>query len=320
VERPVRAPRRAPQAVQEAALTSPAVLAHIRDASVAFSASELREFARCPFKHFAGNVLRLTGRPRQERGITSQVAGEIIHETIAEWCRDERRADIGTLFESVFEKHTRGMALRHSDDKMRARMLDDLRRFAERENLHGQIYRTGMDPRFLEYSFRFPLELPGDRSIEIHGRIDRVEILKTFGDRPLGLAVDFKYSSKPFQKKRLKEVEDGEEYQIPAYLMALDHLGFRPAGIEFQNLRGKPDRRGVLESALVRETISADRAPGILQSLDGLVQIGARNMREKATSIRQGKISVEPKDSRYCHIGPHGCDYFDLCRITKWRL
>src|ERR1019366_1452344 len=164
---------------------------------VEFSASGFQEFAHCPFKHFAHHLLHLLGRPRQEQGITPALAGTIVHAAIAEWEKSEGRADITALFESAFTEHTRGVVLRHAADKVRARMLTDLRNFIGTERQCRQSYLTRPDPRYIERSFNFPLDPPDGPRVAVTGRLDRVETLAASGGE-IGLAVDFKYRAPRF--------------------------------------------------------------------------------------------------------------------------
>jgi ATP-dependent helicase/DNAse subunit B len=176
-----------------------------------------------------------------------------------------------------------------------------------------------LNPAYIERDFRLPLDLPGGACVEVRGAMDRVETLAASGG-DIGLAVDFKYSATAFTKKKVKQAEKGEEYQIPVYLLALQHLGLRPGGIEFYNLRGKPRRAGVLEESLMGHLLTTPKYQGVLASVDELVAIGKDNMTDNARKIRSGKISVEPNDTKRCKKGPFGCDFYDLCRVNKWRL
>jgi ATP-dependent helicase/DNAse subunit B len=312
-----------PATADEAMLRTPFVRERIRESQMEFSASSFQEYARCPFKHFANHLLHLQGRPKQESGLTSSLAGTIVHASIAEWekldAQGARPADMATIFERVFADKTRGIELGHAGEKTRARMMNDLLQFVENERQVGDTYRTRLDLRYIEHPFRLPLDLPGDARVEVTGRMDRVETLASSGGE-IGLAVDFKYSTKSFTKKKVKEAEEGDEYQIPVYLLALKHMGLRPAGIEFYNLRGKPKRAGVLEESLAGHTLMGNKYAGQLVSVSSLAATGREHMTENAVEIRDGRIAVEPADSKYCKKGPHGCDFYDLCRVNKWRL
>jgi ATP-dependent helicase/DNAse subunit B len=303
---------------EEAMLRTVVVRDRVRESQIEFSASGFQEFARCPFKHFANHLLHLQGRPSQEKGITSMLAGTIVHAAIAEWEKSGERAGIAAFFDRAFAEHTRGILLRHGDEKIRVRMLADLLAFADEERLWPQTYRTHLEPRYVEYPFRLPLDLPDGARVEVRGRIDRVETLASSGGE-IGLAVDFKYNAKHFTKAKVKEALKGQEYQIPVYLLALEHMGLRPAAIEFYNLRGMPKRAGVLEKSLIGHTLTSQKYSGVTTSLDNLVAAGKDNMTEGARDIRNGVIAVEPHDTKYCKKGPHGCDFYDLCRVNKWQ-
>jgi ATP-dependent helicase/DNAse subunit B len=310
-------PRTSIHPQREGMLETPLVRDRVRELQVEFSASGFQEFALCPFKHFAHHLLHLQGRPTQEQGITSTLAGTIVHAVIAGWEKSEGRADIAALFEDAFAQHTRGVGLRHAGEKIRARMLSDLLNFVENENQWRQTYLTRLDRGYVEHKFSFPLDLPDGTRVTVTGRFDRVETVSSSGG-DIGLAVDFKYSAKHFTKKKYEEAQKGEEYQIPVYLLALQNLGLRPAGIEFYNLRGKPKRAGVLEETLKGHILTAPKYLGMTRSLDPLVAIGKEHMIEAAGKIRSGTIAVEPANTDRCNKGSHGCEFYDLCRVNKW--
>ncbi len=311
-------PRSAPIAA-EALLETTLVRDRIRESQTVFSASKFQLFAQCPFKHFARYLLHLEGRPAQEKGITPDLAGKIVHAAIAEWERSGE--DIAAIFERVFAEQTRGIPLDHSDDARRARMVEDLRAFVENSRSWPQTYRTRLDPRFVEHKFRFPLALDnqdGGEQIELEGRFDRVETVESPGG-PIGLAVDFKYKAKFFTRAQVEKIRNGEEYQIPLYLMALAQLGLRPGGLELYNLRGDTRRAGVIDESLKNQLMAPGKYKGVSVAVAEIAAAGREHMIEAAQDMRRGVISIEPLDPERCKKTAYGCEFYDVCRINKWQ-
>lgn len=312
-------PRRAailPSRVEALRLRLPASLETLKTREMTFTATGLRTFDDCAFKHFAQYRMRLQGRPRQERGLTSQLRGEIVHEAIMEWDRGHREESPDAVFARVFERKTRdlpGVETSHTAHKFRAAMRDDFLAFTASEPDRAKNYRTTIDPSYVEQDFRFPFTLLDGTVVELKGRVDRVEV-----SGGIGLAVDFKYS-KAYTPGKLRDAM--EEYQIAAYLMALQHWGLRPAGMEFQSLRDDFRRVGVLDASLTAEVYRGKPHKNTLtQVAADVIADGVARMTAAAAAIRAGQIDPAPRDSARCNPGRGGCDFYALCRVPRWKL
>ncbi len=322
--RPAPAP-----APRENHLQWPAALARLREEQANFSASQFREFGQCPFKHFAAHVMKLEGPPGEVEGLTRSLEGTIVHDTLRQWETGGRGEAIAEVFERCFAAHTEGIPITHAEQKLRDEMRKDLERFVKFEEKHDQLYRTRPEPKMVEKTFgrgEGPIlswTLADGSSVQINGRLDRVETGETEGKR-LGLVVDFKYSDKAFQARRFrKNVEEGQEFQIPLYLLALQEaFGLEPAGAELYTLRGEPRRRGVVNDELVKKVFRGQPPEGTErlspQEFRELLETARRKMQEYAAAIREGEIAVRPHDTKQCQKG--WCDFYDLCRVNKWEF
>jgi hypothetical protein len=91
--------------------------------------------------------------------------------------------------------------------------------------------------------------------------------------------------------------------------------------MEFQNLRGDTRRVGVLDVSLTAEVLRGKAPKNTVQRVAGEVMAeGVQRMTAAAASIRAGIIEVKPRNARRCKVGPGGCDFYDLCRVSKWTL
>lgn len=311
-----------------ASLALPAALRLVAEKQSRFSASSFKTFGQCAFKHFAGYVLRLQGPPEEAEGLTRLVEGTIIHETLREWEAGRRAEPIGWVFERCFAAETEGLLLTHAEEKLRQDMRADLERFATAEARHDSLYRCAVDADLLEKKFGrgdgpvLEWTLPDGATIQITGRLDRVETATQDGKK-LGVLVDFKYSKEGFTAEILKRVEEGQEFQIPLYLLALEQLfGLQPAGAELYALRGGLSRAGVFNEELATAVFRGGSPPETQvlppKEFRTLLETGRQWMAKYAAEIRAGKIAVAPREITYCHKG--GCEYYDLCRVNKWEI
>jgi ATP-dependent helicase/nuclease subunit B len=256
-------------------------LDYIRERTATLSASKIESFLQCPYRYFAGNLLRLReAPPRPELRLNKNYLrmGEIVHATLARWWGE--RGDIATVFETVFAETAAKEHIITSYQTERARntMLDDLRKFVSSDEWDRSLY---VESR-IEEPFAFPL----NDSLTVSGKIDRLEVT------PDGRAVviDYKYSNAQNTKAKL---ENEDLLQPPLYLMAAERaFGLRPDTMYYIGLKA-----GV-------EYVQWEAAEG---------------WRERATEktlrvvgeMRGGRIAVAPSDPDKCRF----CDAKDVCRV-----
>jgi hypothetical protein len=89
--------------------------------------------------------------------------------------------------------------------------------------------------------------------------------------------------------------------QAPLYLMAAEHLNFRPAGMFYVGVKGS------IEYAGWSEDLRLDSLPlpenWLLTTRDRTLQM--------VDEIRRGRIEISPADRNACRF----CDAKDVCRI-----
>ncbi len=304
-----------------------AVLARLREHAVQFSPSAFQTFSSCAYKYFGQYLLKLKGPARPDR-IDFQSEGRIVHDTIEQWERGGRSEPIAQALERCFQENTRAIPPGHRGAKSYAEMLHFLERFVPLEIERSNIYRTAVQPEYVELKFgqgektpALPLRLADGTVVEIHGRVDRVEVATAEG-RKLGLVVDFKYSKDGFDQESLRDIEHGLGLQLPIYLLALEELfGLAPAGAELYPLKADPARRsGIYDAELARHIFRQSApneaillAPGEFRAL---IARSRRWLERHAESIRGGRIAVFPENPDYCDR----CDFYDLCRVKTWEV
>lgn len=304
-----------------------ASLARLREQAVVFSHSSLSTFAQCAFKHFADKLLELEGPPKPEE-IDYLLQGKIAHGTIEAWEKAGRSRPVGEFLQECFNKETKDIPPSHMGAKIREEMRRWLERFEESERLRGGIYRTAVDPEYVELKFGDGCVTPalqatlGDGTvIRIGGRLDRVEIVSGDGEK-LGLVLDFKYSKDGFTEKNLENLHQGFDLQLAIYLLAVKELfGLVPAGAELYALKAeKSVRCGAYDQALVHHIFRHGPPEGGIpknpEEFQELMAKGRRWMERHAEDIRNGDIAVLPKVPERCE----SCGFLDLCRVNQWAL
>ncbi len=272
------------------------------------SPSALEDFVQCPFLHFAKRILRLG--PARPDEAARRVLGEIAHEAlrlafteVAEGRPPPGPEAAGELLGRALAGIPLPAPLGLRGDRALRELKASLARVLERERarLGGSAFR----PARLEAPFGIE-----EDGIRIEGRIDRVDT----SPAGKGLVIDYKYSRRGFDGKRLREIEEGGHLQLPIYLLALERsFGLKPAGAWLYPLLG-PGPGGFV---LPGEESPAGGAESLgEEELSGLLDRTLERIRELDRRIGSGDIAVAPRDPSRCSR----CDFADLCRVEVWRL
>lgn len=218
------------------------------------SVTRLQEFATCPFRSFAGGMLRL--EPRPEARITPLETGTLAHRALELFFSAADLEDLATSREpdplaavtiaepgSVRARLDAIFVRLGADPKYRAFQVDEASRYrwtSTRRSLERYLYlelaRLGAsDYRIRRRELPFglgaepglELPLPEGRRLRLRGKIDRLDVREETG-RSLALVVDYKRSGRSGLPASL---ERGTDLQLGAYLLYIrDVLGLEPAG------------------------------------------------------------------------------------------
>ena len=284
---PVRpAPRSVPEPRSAPEIAAPDLLDCLRRKTARLSPSGLETFLQCPFQYFTQRFMRLkTAPPRPEERLSFLEQGNIVHEVLAEWWQDPQ--DVARLFEGIFARRLEGAHIPNGyhTERLRNAMLDDRTRFTSQDAWP----RAGWQSQ-TEVPFVFPLA----EGLEIKGRIDRLDVA------PDGRAfvLDYKYSPAQRVKDKLK---NEKLMQAPLYLMAAEHLNFRPAGMFYVGVKGSIEYAGWSEDLRLDSLPLAEN--WLLTTRDRTLQM--------VDEIRRGRIEISPADRNACRF----CDAKDVCRI-----
>ncbi len=308
--------RRSPE--RQAELSDARILEEFVNRTRPWSCSELENYAGCPFRYFVEYVLGLTEiRDEVDPLDTGKLLHDILNRLFVE-LRAEHGDDLAVdrldfketvsrahaLLEEFLSKQSRLALMPQYEQET---LAHDIQKILSRHLGHEiEQAQDGFTPTFFELGFgRTGRASDGDPesterpfvieaetgSIEIAGRIDRVDTIRSGGDNRLGAhVIDYKSGS----QDNLAKYIDGTKLQPLIYAAAVEQLfGLAPWGAEYRPLRAwRPS--GFYGDEL---------APALEESRQIVIDLVGR--------ISAGLIGVEPLDCpRYCRL--HG-----ICRHEK---
>jgi ATP-dependent helicase/nuclease subunit B len=287
-------------------LSTPEYRGHVGAiAAQEYRVSALDRYADCPFKYFAGSVLRLDEEPNEEPSLTPRERGTLLHSLFEKfyraWDADGHRgittgnlADAIERFEAIANEAL--AALPPADRALEsARLLGSIvmRGAGERVFLAEVDAKKDVASRSLEVSLNGTYDFPTGgftppRSIAIRGIADRVDLLS---DGTLRL-VDYKLTRAP----------GDQAVQLKVY------------GFVAQKHFAKDGRELVVSAA---EYISlgddSNAAKSIAEknsTVAHAVEIGAQEFAQYVARIEAGEFPPEPEEIGLCEW----CAFSFVCR------
>ncbi len=215
---PAHAPVRASASLVAAPLVQPRPAApHLIPDSL--SASGYNALVKCPYQFFASRMLGLRADDPLNELPGKSDYGTWLHTILKQYHdalrdspvpRDQRKALMASISDAVFDE-----VLSHNPAALSWRARWQARHdayvdWANEQEAEGWQYRQGEHDDFKQLSY-------GERSIRLHGQLDRVDVNSDGELRVL----DYKTTSRNTLARRLKEHDD---HQLPFYGMLLDPL------------------------------------------------------------------------------------------------
>jgi inactivated superfamily I helicase/CRISPR/Cas system-associated exonuclease Cas4 (RecB family) len=268
-----------------------------------YAVSSIERYLDCPFKYFAGHVLRLPEERAEESGLTPLERGQFLHEVFeaffGEWQASgrgaltmENIADALSLFERIAERQL--STLPESDRALeRTHLLGSAAApgLAERafafEIEHGGMVIERLLEHELDGAFVFTTGA-GSRTVRLRAKADRIDLL---GDGTLRV-VDYKLGKAPKPARAL---------QLPIYGVCAQ-----------QSLEGRHGRTWTLGRAgyvAFREK-NAFVALGGSSTLQEAVDAGQERLLAAIDAIEQGEFPPDPDEPFICTR----CGYASVCR------
>lgn len=270
-----------------------------------YRVSSLDRFVECPFKYFAGSVLRLDEEVEEESALTPRERGTLLHAIFEQFYREWDAAGRGAITMATvpdaiaaFERltHEKLAGLPEADRVIESsRLLGSIvmRGAAERVFLLEAAESRGVRRRWLEHqmngSYDFPAGFAPPKRIAIRGVADRIDELE---DGSLRL-VDYKLSRPPakdavqlkvygYAAQRLFEEADGRAHPVAA----ADYVSFGDDGAAEMSV--------ALKGGSVQQAVEA----------------GAQEFAAAVTRIESGAFPPQPQNAGLCEW----CAFALVCR------
>jgi len=327
-------------------LADPAVRQAVADryANRIFSPSRLEKYARCPFRFFAEQALRLVEMEEPEEDIDALERGSVVHRILTRFYLERRKS--GTT--SLTAKDDPDKVLDHirtvAEDEFRRLPYEGVFWEAECEKMLGGGSRKGILPMFVESEMadtslckpcyfevvfgrsRYDepadttLSLPelvvsnGCEQIRIAGRIDRVDVCE---DEGVAVVFDYKTGAAP----DVSDIQKGLSLQLPIYMLALSqHSEFEVIGGGYYQLKDDPEKFGKMNFFGDGERLKSycgvgSRVRKGMLSQDELAEfldLTRERIRQYVSDIRNGRFNVTTLDPS--EAGCRYCSFRSVCR------
>lgn len=270
-----------------------------------YRVSSLDRFVECPFKYFAGAVLRLDEEAEEQAALTPRERGTLLHSVFEtfyrQWDAEGRGAiTADTVADAIaqFELHARAaLASLPEPDRVleTARLMGSIvmRGAAERVFLLEADASRPVAKRFMEHqvngTYDFPAGFAPPKRIAIRGVADRIDV---FEDGSLRL-IDYKLSRPP--KKGAVQLK------VYGYV----------AQQQLSNLDGRPHPVAVADYVSFGDDSSPVAAvAGKGTSVQQAIEAGAQEFAAHVTHIEEGKFPPQPQSAALCEW----CAFALVCR------
>jgi len=310
-----------------------------------YSVTQLETYGECPFRFFAGRMLRLRVTEKPEEGISPREMGRLIHEVLYDFYSARRAAGTPPLPSATDEEYREAVEeiLAIARGKFEETRVDDIFWTIATEGVLGGPDRPGSLESMLAWErengpdavpsyFEVPFGRAGEDvkyrdpqmyaddavaagSIRLQGKIDRIDMA---GDS--FRVIDYKTGS---FIPGPAEIERGGSLQLPLYLHCAGSILSARLGREittgvgaYYQIRGgfrgvtrlgSKDLKGSLVPSAERSTLS-DSADQVRD----LVAAALLRSSEYAAGIADGSFPVRPRDpDKTCRR----CEYLKVCRI-----
>jgi ATP-dependent helicase/nuclease subunit B len=306
-----------------------------------YSASQLEEYAKCPFQYFAKRILQLEIIKEPTDDLEALELGSIIHSILYEFyktikqegiilsnCDDKIFNDavkiIFNIAEKKFEKlHLKSNSVFYEKEKILGIAGENrnsiLYKFLEEERNNLEGYQ----PEYFELQFGKFNEANDDDSkeievggVKVRGKIDRMDIDKS---KNRFNVIDYKLSGK---KPNQKDLLNGLSLQLPLYIYASKILieaelntEFDPAEAIIYSLKLNKGEFGkkIINLYSSRKKNVEDE---LIKSNTELIDICNEFIPRYVDKISNGIFNLselEDRENRVCRF----CDFKSICRIQE---
>lgn len=310
-----------------------------------FSATQLENYAKCPYKYFVENILKLETVAEPVEELEAFEYGSLIHSILYEFYTKLKEQGI-VLFNCSDEefKSTEELLFRIAEKKFDELKLNPEFSFYEREKLLGisgrktqsLLYKfleeerkndCGYLPSFFEMSFgnvryaekfskRFKKGVTAG-NVKLRGKIDRIDIHAE--DKTLKV-VDYKLGG---TKPSAEDLTTGISLQLPLYLFAAKELikrelgdEYKAAGAQIFSLKYAEKDFGKKSISIKERRSKTETTDEAIESAEEMIKICLEMVNKFITQISLGKFhlsTLKNRENKVCRY----CDFKRICRIQE---
>ncbi|MFN3871714.1 MAG: PD-(D/E)XK nuclease family protein [Ignavibacterium sp.] len=301
-----------------------------------YSATQLEEYAKCPFQYFLRRILfvQIIEEPTEE--IEAFELGSIIHSILytfyktlkeqnrkIENCSDEEFAEFVQIIFSIAKKKTE-----HINFSSPYSFFEYEKIFGINGNIqHSILYRfleeerrdkEGFKPEFFEIAFGRKINSSVEvklNDISFRGKIDRIDVND---EKNLFKVIDYKLGGR---KPSKEDLSLGISLQLPLYLYASRVLlkaefdrELTPAAAEIYSLKIFREEFGrkIVHNLSARNLSEED----YIKASEELIKIFEEAVPRYIDNIRRGKFNLsqlEKREEKVCGF----CEFSSVCRIRE---
>jgi ATP-dependent helicase/nuclease subunit B len=310
-----------------------------------FSATQLENYAKCPYKYFIENVLRLETIAEPVEELEAFEYGSLIHSILYEFytklkekgivifnCNDEEFKTAEELLFKIAEKRFDELNLNpefsfYEREKLTGingrRTQSILYKFLEEERKND----SGYVPEFFELSFgkvkndnkssdKFKEGIAAGK-VKLRGKIDRIDINES--EKTLKV-IDYKLGG---TKPTSEDLLTGVSLQLPLYLFAAKELikkelggEYRPAGANIFSLKFNEKDFGKKSISLKARRSKTENIEEEIVAAEEMIKICLEMVEKFTAEISQGKFNLSTlknRETKVCRF----CDFKKICRIQE---
>lgn len=302
-----------------------------------FSASQLEEYAKCPFRYFLNRVLALDTVEEPTEEFEAFELGSLIHSILYKFYSEihSQGITLAGCSEEDFIKSEK-LLFNIADEKVKSIRFNSPASFFDREKIFGingqkensilyQFLLTERSsekdylPKYFEYAFNNVLNSSNSQTktdgIKLRGKVDRIDInehSKTFK------VVDYKLSGK---KPTKEDLITGISLQLPLYMFASKlliqaelNLEFNPSAAEIYSLK-------LIQKDFGRKAVSIESKKNLndgqlIDMNNKMIDIALNSVSSYVEKIINGDFrlsQLENRENKICRY----CEFKSICRIQE---
>lgn len=305
-----------------------------------YSASQLEEYAKCPFQYFVKRILQLEAVEEPTEELESFELGSIVHSILYEFYKtiNEQNLILSNCSDETF-KAVKKIIFSIAENKIDKLRLTSSLIFFEREKILGiagnrknsilykfleeeRKEKEGFKPEYFELEFgkfknsdtdNYNHVFVGD--VQVRGKIDRIDINK---NNDFFKVIDYKLGGK---KPTKSDLETGISLQLPLYMFASKKIieaefnrNIDPAGAVIYSLKLGKDEFGEKEISLGKSKNPDEKE--LVKLNEELMNICNEFIPVYVENIVQGKFNLSKLDDRENKVCRF-CDFKSICRIQE---